>query len=218
MKFNCAFELALSLAPLVVSAAPADGLFNTLINSALGCPIGVKERAQTGAWRAMNNLNLQQTPTIESFCATLRASASKQDARCYSTCETDYASAFASNKEEYDRSVREHQARQERERAAEQVALAKKQAAEIRAADLKAGRVQPDTLEEAALAYGAKPGASLAAGPKIRADGAVYYLYGKIKVAGDAPEFLAATSASETGSCNWKSLHCRVCPARPRPA
>jgi hypothetical protein len=76
-------------------------------------------------------------------------------------------------------------------------AIAQQQAEDDRVAALKAGQVKPASLKEAAIVYNAEHGGSLASAPKIRPDGAMYYMNGKIKMAGDRPEFLAALSSSQ---------------------
>lgn len=51
---------------------------------------------------------------------------------------------------------------------------------------------QSTDLRNLAQKYDAQPGASLASAPKIRADGKIYYLYGKIEQAKDGESFLLA--------------------------
>lgn len=56
---------------------------------------------------------------------------------------------------------------------------------------------QPNDFKQAIAAHGAKPGGELASAPKIRADGELYSLHGKIQQASETPSFLASLSPSE---------------------
>lgn len=64
-----------------------------------------------------------------------------------------------------------------------------------------------DAFSKAISAYGAKPGGELASAPKIRADGELYYLHGKIQLASEeSPSFLASLSPSEENELLVKAL------------
>lgn len=56
---------------------------------------------------------------------------------------------------------------------------------------------QADAFRQAISTHGAKAGGELASAPKIRADGEIYYLHGKIQQASENPSFLANLSPSE---------------------
>ena len=56
---------------------------------------------------------------------------------------------------------------------------------------------QTDAFRQAISTHGAKAGGELASAPKIRADGELYYLHGKIQQASESPSFLANLSPSE---------------------
>ncbi len=158
------------------------------------CSGGQQERANSWAIRLLNDLNQEKTPTIEAFCLELRATTNPVDSQCYASCESQYREYFDQVKEaKREAEAKRIAVRQEEERrAAEQ-----QQAEAARVAALKAGQVKPGNLKEAAIVYNAEHGGSLASAPKIRPDGAMYYMNGKIKMAGDRPEFLAALSSSQ---------------------
>lgn len=94
----------------------------------------------------------------------------------------------------------------EKEKKRAEAELQKKQIAEEEAqreeqrksqheADLRAGKVKPQNLGEAVIVYGAADGEELASAPKIKPDGKVYYITGKISISkGVKPEFMAQLS------------------------
>lgn len=74
---------------------------------------------------------------------------------------------------------------------------ARQQASTERQAALQAGKVKPATLQEAAIYYNATYGGTLASAPKIRPDGKLYSLHGKIQLPENGKAtFLANVSAS----------------------
>ncbi|MBF6649515.1 hypothetical protein [Methylobacter sp. BlB1] len=56
--------------------------------------------------------------------------------------------------------------------------------------DLKSGKKQPETLEEALITFDASRGDSLSSAPKIKPDGAFYGMPGKIAIAHDDDTFV----------------------------
>ena len=158
------------------------------------CSGGQQERANSWAIRQLNGLNQEKNPTIEAFCSELRATTNPVDSQCYANCESQYREYFDQVKEaKREAEVKKIASRQEEERQA----VAQQQADAARVAALKAGQVKPANLKEAAIVYNAEHGGSLASAPKIKPDGAMYYMNGKIKMAGEKPEFFAAISSSQ---------------------
>lgn len=183
------FLLAAALIPFISQAG--ESLF---FKPKSTCSGGQQERANSLAVRLLNDLNQEKTPTIEAFCSELRATTNPVDSQCYASCESQYREYFDQVKEaKREAEAKKIAVRQEEERrAAEQ-----QQAESARVSALKAGQVKPANLKEAAIAYNAEHGGALASAPKIKPDGGLYYMNGKIKMAGDRPEFLAALSSSQ---------------------
>jgi|GEM_PF-2794192 len=107
-----------------------------------------------------------------------------------------------------DRALRdESQRKVEQERQAEQ--------REIQlAADLRSGKVKPANFRQVAIAYAAESGTDLASAPKVRPDGKLYALQGKIEKATQKPEFIAHASRGQEGDAvaaalRWKSQETR---------
>lgn len=180
---------AAAFTPLLAQAG--ESLFFKTGNT---CSEGQQERANSWAIRLLNDINPAKTPTIESFCSELRANTNPVDAQCYSSCESQYREYFAqATGARREAEARKTAAQQEEQRKA----AAQQQAEAAREAALRSGQVKPANLREAAIVYNAENGGSLASAPKIKPDGGMYYLNGKIKMAGDKPEFFAALSSSQ---------------------
>lgn len=99
-------------------------------------------------------------------------------------------------KEEYAKDqarLKEKEATKQRE-ATEQAEAEQKQKQKLQAlvSDLKSGKKKPSNLKQAMLAYDANDGSSLAGSPKIRADGALYAIYGTIAFANEDDSFAAS--------------------------
>ncbi|QNA89688.1 hypothetical protein G4G28_16615 [Massilia sp. Dwa41.01b] len=148
---------------------------------------------------ALERTRIEPEDTIASFCAAVRQEAGTLRASCFDTCEADFAAAFDSRKQGQQEAERERIAQAERARTAE---LEKQQAIAQRHADLKSGRVKPDNLEEAAIVHGARPGDGIVSSPKLRPDGALYYLHGRIKHADARPVFFAVPTMSQVDQMN----------------
>ncbi len=130
----------------------------------------------------LRSIDFNKTKTVDEYCQSLR-----EKGFCAVNCENRLRDKFAEIKTERE------QDKQEEERQA----VAQKQASAAREAALRSGQAKPTNLREAAIVYNAEHGGSLASAPKIKPDGAMYYMNGKIKMAGDRPEFLAALSSSQ---------------------
>lgn len=91
----------------------------------------------------------------------------------------------------------EEQQRNQKEAQEQQIKVVEQQKTAALEADLRAGRVKPKNIGQAAIAYNAEIGVDLASAPKIRPDGKLYALPGKIAIADDSPEFLAQISLGE---------------------
>lgn len=131
------------------------------------------------------HLDFSKTKTVDDYCQELRLSNF-----CAVNCEDRVRETFDKAKAE---SELESAKQQEKEREA----ALKKQATDTREADLRAGRVKPQNFGEVAIVYNAEIGIDLASAPKVRPDGKMYALPGKIAIADDSPEFLAQISLGE---------------------
>jgi hypothetical protein len=120
------------------------------------------------------SIDFAKTKTVADYCQGLRA-----QGFCAVNCEDRLRDKFWEAKGEADRK------------------LAEKQAIIARESALKSGSAKPVGIKEAAISYSAQPGGALASAPKIKPDGGMYYMHGKIKMAGDEPQFLAALSSSK---------------------
>lgn len=154
----------------------------------------------------INDWDFSKGGTVEAFCARVRSQQGDPDNLPYlQDCEVKFGGEFNTAQQNYKAGV-EQQARAEREsndrRIAVQqeeerkVALEKQKATEHEAG-LRSGRIKPQNFGEVAIAHNAKHGGDLASAPKIKPDGGMYYMHGKIKMAGDEPQFLAALSSSK---------------------
>lgn len=100
---------------------------------------------------------------------------------------------------------REEEKRYKRELAAKQKILEEEEEEKrkviARESDLRAGRVKPANIKEAAIFYNAESGSDLASAPKVRPDRKLYALQGKIAMAdgNGAPAFLAQLSLGYGG-------------------
>lgn len=202
MKPTSLIALTLALAPLAAHAQNANP-FGTMLRAMVdqtvnACKLGRREFVQTMLEARLRDVDPARTPTIEAFCADAQAQdASAGDSGCYATCAQTYAGRFEQALAGAQSRARAHaefaaqQQEKESQRAQESAAAA------TREADLRAQRVQPASGDEAALFYNARPGDGLASAPKIRPDGALYYLHGAIKTAdGERPEFFANALAA----------------------
>lgn len=145
--------------------------------------------------------------TVEDFCAKVRGQQGDPGNLPYlQDCEAKFSTDFSSARQRYAESVAQR-ANAEKEEADRQLAAQReeerkaalgKQAAATREADLRAGRVKPQNLGEVAIAHNAEIGVDLASAPKIRPDGKLYALPGKIaKDKGESPEFVAQLTLGE---------------------
>lgn len=107
--------------------------------------------------------------------------------------ERDYSMTIKINSSafERERSVRLDLARQQKK---QDIAEQQKRTDALEA-DLRAGKVKPINLRQAAIAFGAEDGTNLAGAPKIRPDGKMYAMHGIIEKAGNNPDFIAHFSA-----------------------
>jgi hypothetical protein len=120
------------------------------------------------------SIDFAKTKTVVDYCQGLRA-----QGFCAVNCEDRLRDKFGEAKGEADRK------------------LAEKQAVIASESALKSGSAEPVGIKEAAISYSAQPGGALASAPKIKPDGGMYYMHGKIKMAGEEPQFLAALSSSK---------------------
>jgi hypothetical protein len=117
--------------------------------------------------------------------------------------EQDCASDIKFVVAECDIKQKEHADQRRQKKAQEEkIEKAEKKAENKRVAalesDLRAGRVKPANISQAAIAYSAEIGVGLASAPKIKPDGKLYALPGKIVIANeDSAEFLAQISLGE---------------------
>ncbi|QBH20823.1 hypothetical protein EYC51_15745 [Alcaligenes faecalis] len=132
-------------------------------------------------------LDYEQIPTVEAFCQALRASN-----WCGEGCEES-----AGLRRLFDEVKAEREARQVEQEQKKVREKAQASALAIREAAMRARTSVPENLGEAVIYYEAEHGGQLASAPKIKPDGGMYYVHGKIKMAGESPEFLAALSSSK---------------------
>ncbi len=240
-KFIRSLALAIAFSPLAVMAGSLENFLGAVLkevskNSQKQGVCG-GDLQSTAADKKLNAIGVQETPTIEAFCAKLRTDASPNEVQCFDDCEARYQDKFAQEKsrveqmlredkekndrylvkqqEEYEQRVRENKKASDRElarlqvedRKAAQEKLQAEQQAAARKADLRAGRVKPQNLGEIAIVYNAEIGAELASAPKIRPDGNLYALPGKIVIdKGETPEFLAQLTLGERNDAMYRML------------
>lgn len=116
----------------------------------------------------LQSIDFSKTRTVGDYCQGLR-----DQGFCATNCEERLREKFAEVKTDSERKESERQVRI------------------AGSGDKKTG------IKEAAIAHNAKPGGALASAPKIKPDGGMYYLHGKIKMAGEEPQFLAALSSTK---------------------
>lgn len=113
-------------------------------------------------------------------------------------CEKDAKNQFS---ELFEAEKNADSANEKRKLVAEQQekqnAMEEQQKSAALEAGLRAGRVKPENIGQAAIAYNAEIGVDLASAPKVRPDRKLYALPGKIAIADDSPEFLAQISLGE---------------------
>lgn len=142
-------------------------------------------------------IDFEKTPTIELLCNELR-SENPDYLRCYSDCETRFANNFSNMKQGYELKLKEASWRQEMEarKLKEQVEYAAaKKAEEQRIAELhdglRSGKLSPQNIKQAKIAYDAGDGYELSNSPKLRPDYQLYALSGTIYEANDSvPRFI----------------------------
>lgn len=118
----------------------------------------------------------------------------KDIANIYSSvdCENYAKAIFAEWTTQWTKKINDYEAsKKSKDQEEERNAVLEKQAASTREADLKAGRVKPQNLGEVATAHNAEIGVDLASAPKVRPDGKLYALPGKIAIADSETEFVA---------------------------
>ena len=120
------------------------------------------------------SIDFSKAKTVEDYCQGLRA-----QGFCAVNCEERLREKFGEAKAEADRKE------------------AERQAIIARDSSLKSGSAKPASIKEAAISHNAQPGGTLASSPKVKPDGGMYYMHGKIKMAGEEPQFLAALSPSK---------------------
>lgn len=116
----------------------------------------------------LQSIDFSKTRTVGDYCQGLRT-----QGFCAINCEDRLRDKFAEVMADSERKSSEKQA------------------------DIARSGVKQTGVKEAAVAHNAKPGGALASAPKIKPDGGMYYLHGKIKMAGEEPQFLAALSSSK---------------------
>ena len=179
--------------PMIASAGPIEDLLRAALKVPAKCEEWQLHQEQGKIQDGLRSPDLQQVPTIESFCSALREKADKKVAQCYVKCESDFSRDFSRQKEALELKAENEAFAEERRRKV----LEEKEASALREADLRAGRVKPTTVDEAVIVYNARPGSNLASAPKIKPDGAIYYMHGKITIASEKPEFLASITSSK---------------------
>jgi hypothetical protein len=197
---------AIGLIVACSSAAHADP-FGNLLKSALNVAPDCEHPrkmfdARREAERVLGEADLSALADVGAFCKQLRAEASRETVQCYAKCETDFSSNFQSAQEDYRRRWQQaeiHAQAEQKEAARKQ---AESDAVAVRTEDLKSGRAKPASLEEAMITYSATNGANLASAPKIRPDGRLYALHGRIRLAEDKPEFMASAGLSQNEELN----------------
>jgi len=187
------FAITMSIAPITGLAGPFDGL-RQVFDPQSQCMPEVKDVLKTHMERKLQATKISEQVSVESFCASIRVGVTESQLKCYATCEADLAQQFNAKKAAQ---LLDEQERLDKAKQAREAELAKQQQEDQRQADLKAGRTQPTSLEDAAIAFGASPGDSIVKSPKLKPDGALYYLYGKIKEADARPTFYAVPTMSK---------------------
>lgn len=152
----------------------------------------------------INDWDFSKGVTVEAFCSRVRSQQGDPDNLPYlQDCEAKFGSEFSAAQQNYKAGVekqakaqqeandRRAAAQQEEERRAALEKQKAEQASAAREADLRAGRAKPQNLGEVAIVHNAEIGADLASAPKVRPDGKLYALPGKIAIADGSSEFLA---------------------------
>ncbi len=210
MKITRFFALTIAFAPMAVMAGPLDELLGAALKEMTKQSGGQKITASqnssacdgrqlgetaSAAHSRLYSIDPQKTPTVEAFCSSLRESVYPADVQCYANCESRYRDEFAQVKADREQRALAEKEEADRRLAAQQEedrkAALEKQAAVAREADLRAGRVKPQNLGEVATAHNAEIGVDLASAPKVRPDGKLYALPGKIAIVDGETEFVA---------------------------
>lgn len=213
--------LTVAFAPMAVMAGTLDELLGAALKTAAedmrgggqqqAAPTAQKAQgacegrqfgeAASAAHSSLYGIDPQKTSTVEAFCSALRANSSQDDVQCYANCESRYRDEFAQVKSDREQRALAEKEESDRRLAVQQEeerkAMLEKQKAITREADLRAGRVKPQNFGEVAIVHNAEIGIDLASAPKVRPDGKMYALPGKIAIADDSPEFLAQISLGE---------------------
>lgn len=166
------------------------------------------QRINDSARRRIPEWDFSKGSTVEEFCAKVRESQGRGDPDSLpylSDCEARFGEEFNAARQRRtaaveQRSIAEKEANDRRlaaQQDEERKADLEKQKAAAHEADLRGGRVKPQNFGDVAIAHNAKHGGDLASAPKIKPDGGMYYMHGKIKMAGEEPQFLAALSSSK---------------------
>jgi len=156
------------------------------------------------------NVDFEKMATVEDFCEGFR-NANPTDSQCNVDCEERLGKDFSTAKAEKEQRIlaeREASNRKLEMQEDEKKKLEiEKQNAESLDADLRAGRVKPTNIHQAAIAFSAENGYDLAKSPKIRPDGKLYALIGKITIADEKPEFVAHLSLGKDNDLVAKALN-----------
>ncbi|GJL75874.1 hypothetical protein [Nitrosomonas sp.] len=138
-----------------------------------------------------SDINFQETPTIEMFCERFREK-NPEYLQCYSDCEISFSKNFSNAKDDRRKRDEYHRIEQERiaaqQRKAEELEKSAKfeeQSLVIFHADLRSGKVAPENIDQAKIAYDAGDGYNIAKSPKLRPDDQLYALSGSISEAED---------------------------------
>ncbi|SET40643.1 hypothetical protein SAMN05216326_12530 [Nitrosomonas marina] len=149
-------------------------------------------------------IDFEKTPTIELLCEEMRTE-NQEYIQCYTDCETRFATNFSSAKKNHEIKSQQEERRKEIEneklrREAEELRrqeeiIASEKAEKQRIAalhdDLRTGKLSPENIDQAKIAYDAGDGYSIANSPKIRPDYQLYALTGTIYDAQDGtPRFI----------------------------
>lgn len=137
MKLARFLALTVAFAPMAVMAGPLDDLLGAALKAATDGgqqkqPTPTIAQAQSAcegrrlgesasaAHSSLYSMDVTKTPTIESFCASLRSSASQEMTQCYANCESRYRDEFAQVKADRERRAAAEKEESERRIAAQQ--------------------------------------------------------------------------------------------------
>lgn len=231
MKISHFLALTVALSPALTMAGPLDDLLGAALKAAAGektpAAYGTDrygnpkprdeykaQRIDEWARESVTRWDFSKGGTVEDFCAKIRGQQGDPDNLPYlQDCEAKFSAEFGSARQRYAESV-EKRAKAERDEADRRLALQQdedriaaleKQKAATRDADLRAGRVKPQNLGEVAIAHNAEIGVDLASAPKVRPDGKLYALPGKIAIADESPEFLAQFTLGDQNDALYRA-------------